>query len=334
MDSIVETFAEFYFGHLNLAFSAWRNLADDIRQFCADDEDAFSALEEELGKEIGERNSSKNFPVSRIHKRKVAFWLQDLSVRPLKRPFSDWRLIPEDEVEPDYIFKTYGSGIVLLEENRDPIGQGTTGLISWQGALALTAWAEALGTDVLKDRRVLELGSGLGLFGINAVKCCSVKSFVFTDCHDKVLEFLRLNVDLNFAEPKRKSELCEILRNPNAQSAKPKEECRIQRLDWTDFNEEDLPSDIDVVVASDVVYAVALVPGLCAVIAALLGKGATAAFVACTKRNGDTIDTFLAKLKSIGLNVNVEYRRKFSVEETIMTNHEPLRPITLYKITN
>ena len=62
-------------------------------------------------------------------------------------------LIEEDEIieqveDPEYIFKTFirrkqnSSSIewyyvTLLEENRNIIGHGTTGLTSWQGALFL-----------------------------------------------------------------------------------------------------------------------------------------------------------------------------------------------------
>lgn len=34
-----------------------------------------------------------------------------------------------------------GCPITLIEENRDRMGHGTTGLISWQGAVALALWA-------------------------------------------------------------------------------------------------------------------------------------------------------------------------------------------------
>lgn len=107
--------------------------------------------------------------------------------------------------EPNYIFKTYTYDdfqLVLLEENRDPIGQGTTGLISWQGAVLLTSWAQTFGNEVFKEgQKVLELGSGLGLFGLAMVASQTIKSeFIFSDCHEKVLQFLHFNVRLNFQQ--------------------------------------------------------------------------------------------------------------------------------------
>ena len=34
-----------------------------------------------------------------------------------------------------------GCPVTLVEEHRDTLGHGTTGLVSWQGAVALTCWA-------------------------------------------------------------------------------------------------------------------------------------------------------------------------------------------------
>lgn len=31
--------------------------------------------------------------------------------------------------------------MTLIEENNDKMGRGTTGLVTWQGSLALTQWA-------------------------------------------------------------------------------------------------------------------------------------------------------------------------------------------------
>ena len=42
--------------------------------------------------------------------------------------------------------------------SRDPLSQGTTGLISWQGAMLLSAWSDSFGDSVLAGKRVLELG--------------------------------------------------------------------------------------------------------------------------------------------------------------------------------
>ena len=71
-----------------------------------------------------------------------------------------------DDEKTKYVFKSYDASaaaqcckpLVLLEENRDPLSQGTTGLISWQGAVLLSAWSDSFGDSVLAGKRVLELG--------------------------------------------------------------------------------------------------------------------------------------------------------------------------------
>ncbi len=46
-------------------------------------------------------------------------------------------------------------------------------------------------------RSVLELGSGLGLLGLVITKWCNVSQFIFSDCHEHVLQKLCANIILN-----------------------------------------------------------------------------------------------------------------------------------------
>ena len=131
--------------------------------------EAFMKLVEELVYIIT-NHSLNQFPVSLPHKRGVKKWLLEY----LRRQIS---LIGESEFEqtllnklcifeekdddvndieigdPEYIFKTFIRRIqepstidfyyvTILEENRDIIGHGTTGLTSWQGALFLADWLQ------------------------------------------------------------------------------------------------------------------------------------------------------------------------------------------------
>ncbi len=47
------------------------------------------------------------------------------------------------------------------------------------------------------SRRVLELGCGIGCAGVSLCRLCCPSSYVFTDCHDAVLERLRENIHIN-----------------------------------------------------------------------------------------------------------------------------------------
>ena len=109
------------------------------------------------------------FPVSPLHKQSVIKWItSNFEIACLNDEDSFQRKIlneiasmknteekdeSEDALDPEYIFKTFirrsqKSSLVewyyvtLLEENRNIIGHGTTGLTSWQGALFLADWCE------------------------------------------------------------------------------------------------------------------------------------------------------------------------------------------------
>lgn len=53
---------------------------------------------------------------------------------------------------------------------------------------------------LFEQKRVLELGSGIGLSGLIVSKECSPESVYLTDCHESVLDLLCENVKLNVNE--------------------------------------------------------------------------------------------------------------------------------------
>ncbi len=107
---------------------------------------------------------------------------------------------------------------------------------------------------------------------------------------------------------------------------------RFSHLDWTSFQESDLP-EASVILGSDLVYALDLLPGLCRVLRKLLQRtSGSKAFIACTHRCGDSIDAFKKQLQDEGLRFQVLLKRTFGPEEGILTHHEPFRPISVFKI--
>ena len=172
--SICEVFCQAYFGHVLLTKGIWQQLEQYLDTYFASIEqsrhrdetysEAFIILVKELIF-IVTKHSLNRFPVSWMHKRNVTKWLVDYLKRinsdstlddTLSHELSILEVIKQDgleieEVDPEYIFKTFvrvGPGlsstercyVTLLEENRDIIGHGTTGLTSWQGALFLADW--------------------------------------------------------------------------------------------------------------------------------------------------------------------------------------------------
>ena len=72
---------------------------------------------------------------------------------------------------PDVSPCTWGGRVQIGAtcHSRDPLSQGTTGLISWQGAVLLSAWSDSFGDSVLAGKRVLELGRFLPITTGNIV---------------------------------------------------------------------------------------------------------------------------------------------------------------------
>ena len=207
----------------------------------------------------------------------------------------------------------------------------------------MTSWVETFGSDLLNEGHALELGSGLGLFGMSVLKGQGhgMRSFTFTDCHPQVLNFLRINVGLNFNEHKWNSvDYGEWLNMPPTLSETF--ECNysncdinIVKLDWTEYDDKDLRDDIKVVLGSDLVYSLSLLPGLCGLLRALLEKNASngcKAIIACTQRSLEHQEKFLQTLCDFGLEWKLVFKRTFSPEENIMINHEPLKPVNIYEI--
>ena len=66
----------------------------------------------------------------------------------------------------------------------------------FQASHFLAEWCSSNASE-FEGKKVLELGSGLGLTGLTVVKNCKPSSFTFTDVHDSVLKVLVENVNIN-----------------------------------------------------------------------------------------------------------------------------------------
>nr|XP_014346319.1 PREDICTED: protein-lysine N-methyltransferase EEF2KMT isoform X2 [Latimeria chalumnae] len=196
---------------------------------------------------------------------------------------------------------------VTLCESVAIISEGTTGLVTWEGALYLAEWAMENPT-LFSNRSVLELGSGIGLTGLVLCKMCQPERYIFSDHHPNVIQQLRKNVLLNgFCSDsdsgyESNTEL-RVCKTDSATAQRP--EVSIVGLDWTAVTEEELSElQADVVIAADVVYDPEIVPCLIDVLQrlTLLRKGAvTDIYIASTIRNKETYQLFKAKLETAKL---------------------------------
>ena len=147
------TFATLYYGHLDPVQQSWHDLERQIIELCGEVIVDYSKCFAGFASCLAKHPASK-FPVSPMHLHRVQKWIATVSPPDacLPKLFASQENV-EPNMELKYVFKTHDlSGILvtLLEENRDPLGQGTTGLISWQGAVMLQAWADTFGHDILQ----------------------------------------------------------------------------------------------------------------------------------------------------------------------------------------
>ncbi|CAG2237986.1 EEF2KMT [Mytilus edulis] len=253
-------------------------------------------------------------------------------------------LLQQTEDEDDILcYKTYhlpNGETVSLQESIHLISQGTTGLNTWQAALHLAEWAFE-NSGLLENKKVLELGSGLGLTGIAICKQCKLRSLTFSDCHPQVLYLLmhqtsaqcetryrygtvirhygnKLYVPASADDLEEESddELDIGIFTPDeefweegdyAESYKLCCDNRISllQLDWSkgshDFLDKLAP---DIILAADVVYDKEVIPSLVRILLKVLKpkkNNVPIAYIASTVRNEDTRDFFLINLANEGL---------------------------------
>ncbi|XP_026993911.2 protein-lysine N-methyltransferase EEF2KMT [Tachysurus fulvidraco] len=192
--------------------------------------------------------------------------------------------------EETLCYKTYflPSGEPMsLEENVAMISEGTTGLVTWEAALNLAEWALE-NTHIFAGKTVLELGSGAGLTGIAVCHACKPKTYIFTDCHQSVLQRLRDN----------------IRHNGLTQEHDTGVSVRVEELDWEHVREEELQRmEAETVIAADVVYDPELVGCLVRLLEKLVKcqKKAPEVLISSTIRNPGTYTGFKKELEKAGL---------------------------------
>jgi predicted nicotinamide N-methyase len=94
---------------------------------------------------------------------------------------------------------TSGEQAVTLLEARSVIsGSGTTGLRTWEAALLLGSYlATDDGRNLIKGKRVFELGAGTGVISILCAKHLGAVGVVATDGDEAVVDAVKTNLFLN-----------------------------------------------------------------------------------------------------------------------------------------
>ncbi|CAN8002252.1 unnamed protein product [Ixodes hexagonus] len=162
---------------------------------------------------------------------------------------------------------------ITLRETKALVTDGTTGLRAWQASKFLAEWCLE-NQEILHGKRVLELGSGVGLTGLVVCRACRPCCYTFTDGHEGVVRVIEENVGAN-----RWSTMPVI---------------KVELLRWGEQLGED-QNKADVVLGADLVFDPDLITPLVTTLADLLQHGGTA-YVASTIRNAETYNAFQTAL--------------------------------------
>ncbi len=351
---LLEGIAEGLYGHISHPGAYWNQLSqyfDEYLAFCSQSSEV-NRLLDETQRVILDHPLGK-FPVALPHSYRIVKWLQDCLERwneNLPNRLSAL-ITPLDEInEPKFIYRSLKRNlfseeatVTLLEEN-EIIGNGTTGLTSWQGALYLTDWLLANAVDKFQNKKILELGCGVGFVGLHLLKSVPVQSFAFTDCHPKVLNNVWFNLKLNFENdftPETLS-LC-TKQGPQVRpmanfpwTLREHSHLSVHQLDWTAFSSAaDVfgSRDFDFILGADVVYERSLIEPLCGVLGAFLQGGRAKAYIACTERSQTTLSCFEEALRAIKAQFQVIARGSYTPSENFLCSDVTHQPTRIYEIS-
>ncbi|XP_063170895.1 protein-lysine N-methyltransferase EEF2KMT isoform X2 [Candoia aspera] len=211
--------------------------------------------------------------------------------------------------ETTHCYKNYllpSGDAITLRENVAIVSQGTTGLVTWDAGLYLAEWALE-NSDIFRNRRILELGSGIGLTGITICKACHPREYVFSDHHECVLQQLSENIQLNGLGWVPESCSHHIEEGQSHQHHLDRADhiqISVKELDWNLVSKDELEElQADVILAADVVYDPELSQHLIGVLQKLpraCGNRQTPeVYIAFSIRNPETYHGFQTQLDKV-----------------------------------
>jgi predicted nicotinamide N-methyase len=185
---------------------------------------------------------------------------------------------------------------IILKEDIRLISDGTTGLRTWQAALALSEWI-LFNTTCFHSKIILELGSGIGLTGLVISMLCTPQAVYLSDCHPSVLTTLCDNISFNINSDGDKNGNISVKCLP--ERLVDCDKVSVLNLAWEDISPEFCQrlGHVDQIVAADVVYDNSLFKPLVSAVDNLFNYCGTEQFIlSCTERNGETLNAFIQLL--------------------------------------
>ncbi|XP_067141486.1 protein-lysine N-methyltransferase EEF2KMT isoform X2 [Centruroides vittatus] len=228
---------------------------------------------------------------------------------------------------------------VTLEATQNIVNHSTTGLIVWEASKFLVDWGIE-NAALLKEKTILELGSGLGLLGIALCQLVKFSKYIFSDNSQDVLRILKKNIDLNFYHSeynklnviqKQKEKFNNFANFDDGNDVNKPEVSNLTVLpmEWKSATCGEINKyNPDIILGSDITYDPDIFDDLIHVLCIFLKCSKNRkAYLSMTERNKTTLTLFLHKTKEAGLHYIKEANPR---EQHFVYTEEA--PIHVYKI--
>ncbi|CAH0721792.1 unnamed protein product, partial [Brenthis ino] len=186
-----------------------------------------------------------------------------------------------------YVINNNLSDIITIKETRNMVINGTTGLKTWEAALMLSDWS-LCNKQLFSNKKILELGSGVGFTGITIAKHCQIKSIIMSDCHAEVLKTIHENIQINFPNA-----ISEERSNATMYKSDTKMIGTLM-LDWNEINDLSTCLIPDIIIGADIVYDPSILQALLNVFEFFYKRNNSInIYIASVIRNKDTFNKFV-----------------------------------------
>lgn len=200
---------------------------------------------------------------------------------------------PTSPTSSSYAYKHYllqPDTHITLRESISFVSEGTTGLCTWEAALALADYLLEHADSLLRGKNILELGAGAGLIGIllkqRALKLAAGQ-VLLTDGSAACVQLMRDNIVLNFKETSQNANNDDEL--PQCAQLRWHE---VNQFPWTQYATPEL------LLAADVIYDDSQFGPLLRALDYIfeLSGNRCQMLLASTVRNVDTLHAFMQQL--------------------------------------
>lgn len=237
----------------------------------------------------------------------IKYLIEKLSETEMDERFYDILMkLFKNQREDKWIYKHYKlkNNFIKIKQSGNLISNGTTGLCTWHASLALSEFILNK-KNHFKNKKILELGSGIGLLGFVTANFCQPEKIVLSDCHPEVLSLLEENLRVNFEnsienEISENKVQCSIQLNSGTN-------IKILDLPWEEVEKSGVENIVipEVILGADLVYDDSIFDPLSSTIDYLfkIAEHKCTMFLSVTVRNEATLEKFLRILGKTSLDV-------------------------------